>query len=527
MSRPAGRAIAALAAAAAVAAAATPAHGAKQCDAPGAEWERATPSEAGMDAARLQAALDYGTQNAGYAVRVFRRGCLVGADRTEAQSRETQYESWSLGKSVAAIVVIRAMTLGLVSPDDPVGSLVPEADAAHGRITVGQILTMTSGLHWNGFRDYNIFTMEDRVRDALTLPVDHEPGTHFEYAQSAVSLLAAAVGRSTGRDFADFAHEELMAPLGIGPGEWRWDRDRAGNAYGFMGVQMKPEDYGRLGELMRRGGVWRGRRLLDSDLVQTALSPSAANGCYGWLIWLNSGTPCVGVRITERKVSARRDMPDMPTDVFRFSGLFGQLVTTFPTQQIVVVRNGQDPGLVPAGGSSWEVELYRKVLAAVTDEEVVVPEDAPVEDPEQQPGDDQGFQNAIGDPAAYSRGAGQDPLPPAGPWRARAAQLRIVRPTVGRTGIVSLEVFCPVAHPGPGLPGCRGTARVRGARGALRYSLMPGERARGNLSLGRHRIRVLRRSGSTELLLLARNDDAAGGTQAAAPASVSASRRFR
>ena len=61
---------------------------------------------------------------------------------------------------------------------------------------------MTSGLKWNGFRDYNIFTMPDRVRDALTLESVKPPGTYFEYAQSPVSLLAEIIGRvgRRGRD---------------------------------------------------------------------------------------------------------------------------------------------------------------------------------------------------------------------------------------------------------------------------------------------------------------------------------------
>jgi hypothetical protein len=42
----------------AVLAAAGPAHAARQCGEPGTSWERATPAEAGMDAARLQGALD-------------------------------------------------------------------------------------------------------------------------------------------------------------------------------------------------------------------------------------------------------------------------------------------------------------------------------------------------------------------------------------------------------------------------------------------------------------------------------------
>ena len=43
-------------------------------------------------------------------------------------NRDQQFESWSMAKSVTSLIFGRAMKLGLISPDDPVGSLVPEAD---------------------------------------------------------------------------------------------------------------------------------------------------------------------------------------------------------------------------------------------------------------------------------------------------------------------------------------------------------------------------------------------------------------
>ena len=85
-----------------------------------------------MDAAELQDAMDYGTAQLRFAVRVYRRGCLVAEDRIADLNRPRRYESWSMAKSVTAMIFGRAMTLGLVQPDDPVGALVPEADAAHG-----------------------------------------------------------------------------------------------------------------------------------------------------------------------------------------------------------------------------------------------------------------------------------------------------------------------------------------------------------------------------------------------------------
>ena len=54
---------------------AAPAQAAKQCAEPAAAWERATPAEAGMDAAKLQDAIDYGT----HAGRASRCACTATA----------------------------------------------------------------------------------------------------------------------------------------------------------------------------------------------------------------------------------------------------------------------------------------------------------------------------------------------------------------------------------------------------------------------------------------------------------------
>src|SRR3954451_10760911 len=194
-------------------------------------------------------------------------------------------------QSLTSMLFGRAMTLREASPEDPVGSLVSEADRPHGAVTLEDLLTQTSGLKWNGWRDYNVFTMPDRVRDALTLAPVHPPGTFFEYAQSPVALLAEATGRSVGEDVQAFGQRELLGPLGIPAGAWRWVRDPAGHVQGFYGVNMRPDDFARLGDLLRRGGMWRGRRLLSRRYVQSALAPSRTNGCYGWLIWVNAAAP--------------------------------------------------------------------------------------------------------------------------------------------------------------------------------------------------------------------------------------------
>ena len=368
---------------------------------------------------------------------------------------------------------------------------------------------MTSGLKWNGLRDYNIFTMPDRVRDALTLESVKPPGTYFEYAQSPVSLLAEIVGRSAGEDVMAFGQRELMTPLGIEEGSWDWTRDRAGHVGGFYGVQMTPDDYGRLGDLFRRGGVWNGKRLLSREYVRRAVEPSKTNGCYGWLIWVNAAAPCIGPTVVNRPVEDSRDFPDLPADFYNFSGLFGQRVTVFPTQDLVIVRTGQDPGLVPAGEANWEHELYVRVLGAITDQKIEAPGDAPYVNEEREDVD-YGFGSALNEPDQYSKGAVQDPLPPAGPARARAA-IFATGTKRARHGVVRVQLACPPEWPSPDVSGCTGVAKLEGAK-ARRYEIAPGTARKLRFQLSRKTQRRLRRKGSLVLPARATNADAAGGT---------------
>lgn len=470
-----------------------------------------------MDAAKLQAAIDRaGGPNLSLAVRVFRHGCLVGEDRAAAASEQPTYESWSMAKSVVSLIFGRAMTLGLILPDDPVGSLLPVADRAHGAVTMRDLLTMSSGVEWNPYRDYNIFSMPDRVHDWLTLRMVHPPGTYFEYAQSAVAVLAEAIGRAVGEDIQEFAQRELLDPLGIPKGSWFWERDRAGRVQGFTGVNMRPTAFARLGELLRRGGVFNGRRLLSRRYLREAIAPSATNGCYGWLIWVNAGRPCIGPTVTDRPYADSREYPDLPADLYRFAGLFGQIVAIFPSQDVEVVRLGEDAGVVLSGGSSWEHDLYTGVLGSITDEPVGRPGDASPAPRAAKADKDYGFQTAIADPARYQQGAVQDPLPAAGPERMRALRLRLAHPRPSRAGVVTVRATCPAQAP----RACAGRAALSRAAAPVAFDLPRGATRILRFRLTAASRRALRRAGSLALDLAATTVDAGGGTLAALTVNV-------
>ena len=494
---PAIGAFAAALALAVPAAAATPQH----CQDPSSgDWTAVSPAAAGMDAAKLQDAIAYATRNEAEAVRVYRYGCRVGEDGLATLNRGTRWQSWSMAKSITALVFGRAMTRHLMGPDDPLGSLIPEADAPHGAITIRDLLTMTSGLRWNGLRDYNIF-MPNRLQEALTVAVDKTPGTYWEYSQSGPALVAEATARAIGGDFQDFAQRQLFTPLGIEPGSWSWERDSAGHTQGFFGLHMTADDYARFGELMRQGGVWNGRRLLSKRFVRESITPIAQNGCYGWFIWVNAAKPCVSPRVVDRPVSDERDFPTLPADAYQFAGLLGQLVTVFPSQGLVVARFGVDSGSI-AGGSDWEEEFYRQVLGSITDAPVKFPKPAHASGDVSREDVDRGFPASLARPQDVIEGESPPPLPPAGPKRARAVLIALRSASRGPQGRVAIRLRCPRHWPSGLRPRCRGAARVKGA-GLERYSIRAGHAA--TLKFRPHP------SSRRRIKVSARDRDAAGG----------------
>ncbi len=117
-----------------------------------------------------------------------------------------------------------------------------------------------------------------------------------------------------------------------------------------------------------------------------------------------------------------------------------------------------------------------------------VGQEGPGEGPKDKPNSDAGFQNSLREPDQYSQGANQQPLPPAGPARARAAVLSLARPRASRRGVVSLRVTCPprwLSKMAAGLPR-HGARPRRTSRAAPRTPLPDRRRALEGAALQAH-----------------------------------------
>ena len=222
---------------------------------PGQPFTVAWPGAVDLDAAVLKQAVDYAAAHNSYSVRVYRHNCLAAKSSLDVLTENVPNNVWSTTKGVVSMLAGRAEKLGKLSLDDPIGKYLPQADAAHAAITIRQLLTQSSGLHFVWTPEL-LGIPDDEVQYTLDLPFDYERGTHFDYGQTTITLLARVIQEAVGQDLQDFAHEQLFAPIGI-ERDWIWMRDRANNTKGWADLYMAPSDLGRLGHVMLNQGRWR------------------------------------------------------------------------------------------------------------------------------------------------------------------------------------------------------------------------------------------------------------------------------
>ncbi len=200
---------------------------------------------------------------------------------------------------------------------------------------------------------------------------------------------------------------------------------------------------------------------LQGGSSREAITPVAQSGCYGWFIWVNAAKPCVSPRIVDRPVSDDRMFPSLPADLYQFAGLFGQLVTVFPSEGLIVARFGQDNGGT-IGVPPWEEEFYGRVLAAITDKPVDMPKPDPDASDVSREDLDRGFFDAAQNPDEAQGGAFPETLPPKGPPRARAALIELPRTRPSADGELTSPPALPArvaVRPAPWLQGPRAPER--------------------------------------------------------------------
>jgi len=268
---------------------------------------------------------------------------------------EQRWESFSVAKSVTSTLLGIALQRGDIhSMDDTLGIYIPELrDSAYAEVTVQQLLTMTSGVHWN--EDY-ADAKSDVAQMYLGACVDGQAhvlsylkkqprqwpaGTHWNYNTAETDLLGILVQRATHRSLAAYLSQTIWKPYGMAADAY-WIKDECdGSDTGGSGLSATLGDYARLGQFMLDGGRIAGKPVVAKAWLDGAIrrqeNVDEPDRGYGYLWWTDSDGSYAAI------------------------GIFGQMVYVDPSRQLVIAQ----VGAWPHATSDALVAARREFVAAV------------------------------------------------------------------------------------------------------------------------------------------------------------------
>ena len=353
----------------------------------GTKFGTATPQQEALDPAAVQRALNYANSHLRLSVQIFRNNCLIGTGALNPVTANLPMELFSSTKSVISMLTGIAYDRHKLSLDDPIGKYLPKGvgwgDPAHRAITIRNLLTETAGLREAILAEFASLGADPNIaQEALAQPLVAKPGTKFEYTQRVPDLLGFVVQRAVGQDLQKFAQANLFSPVGIPRTSYSWLRDRAGITYGYANLFMPPTQFAKLGLLMQNDGVWNGKRVISSSYVHKVQQPTATNGCYGMLFWVNSGTSCTSANIPAAQTVEGPAIASAPRDLYAMVGALQQNNFIIPSLNMTVTWTGvlgetalNLAGILSASasGSDLYYNFFRLLMAGVKDQKIPDP----------------------------------------------------------------------------------------------------------------------------------------------------------
>jgi len=171
-----------------------------------------------------------------------------------------------------------------------------EASAQKRSITIGDLLSMRSGLQTTSNRNYGRWVQSSNwVRHILSRPMVDVPGGRMVYSTGSTHLLSAIITRVSGMTTLDFGRRHLAEPLGISLPAW--PRDPQGVYFGGNDMLLTPRAMVAIGELYRSGGVAGGAKLVSAEWIRESWVPRTVSRYsrrqygYGWWMRLLNGYP--------------------------------------------------------------------------------------------------------------------------------------------------------------------------------------------------------------------------------------------
>lgn len=201
-------------------------------------------------------------------------------------------EVYSLSKMFTSTVVGIAVEQGLVRVQDRLVDIFGRKGVSEkmSHITLRHLLSMNTGHDRCVIPE--MMTARDSAEAFFGVEPAYEPGTHFTYNTGASCMLVSVIEKVSGRDFFQYACENLFYLMEMTDISWRRCAD--GRCVGGAGLHVCSDDIAKLGQMYLSGGMYKGRRILSEAWIREAssiVSDNSGNGTpdwcsgYGYQLW--------------------------------------------------------------------------------------------------------------------------------------------------------------------------------------------------------------------------------------------------
>lgn len=281
---------------------------------------------------------------------------------------EHRFISWSMAKSITALLVGIAQEKGLIqSLDDKAEVYAPELKgSAYGAISIRHLLHMGSGVRWDeayvGRTDANdLWSAMFRVyrggdpTEVLTRrrPVDAPAGQKFKYASGETQVLCHVLKGATKKTVANITEEWLWKPLGA-QADAAWLVGWQGLEYCAGGFNATTRDYARLGHLLAQNGARDGKQIIPKEFLFDAtdharqppgfgMDQAGPRFGYGYQFWLGAAGG----------------------KSFAMIGVHGQSLWVVPGTQVVIVQTAAWANASDSEASAERSAAMNAVLATL------------------------------------------------------------------------------------------------------------------------------------------------------------------
>ena len=308
----------------------------------------------------------YSAERSGVSLLVQQGGRTLFEDYPAPGAPDRAWELASATKSFCGLMAAALVQDRLLQLDERCADTLGEwrAEPRKARITLRQLLTLTSGIDGRGGRRLgNVPT----YAEAIAEPAVAEPGASFSYGAVPFQIFGEIVRRKlvaarTGdADPLAYLQRRLFDPLSVRPQRWRRGAD--GMPHLPSGAALTARDLARIGRFVLDGGRVGGRVLLDPGALADNWRTTSANPGYGLTWWIpGPGMKGPGLRAGVAQDGARLG----PGGLVRMAaGAGNQRLYLVPGRDLVVVRQAR--GVLEAltgRGPDWSDADFLALLPA-------------------------------------------------------------------------------------------------------------------------------------------------------------------